>query len=150
MLQVLHNIDPFRKFAAIRVKQYKLIINQDAVFKTTWHPRYEVTGELDTLPQPSTLHGAVLKCGKWKRSSKAACDTNKFPCLFNIEKGAICSVFICLTGIASLLPLFSHDVNLLKRSSASKGHFQVAVNLVMKARLSAKLSMWKLVLFAFE
>ena len=90
MLQVLHNIDPIRKFAAIRVNQYKLIINQDEVFETTWHPRYEVTGELDTMPQPSTLRGAIIKCGEWKKSSKAACDTNEFPCLFNIEQGTIC------------------------------------------------------------
>jgi len=84
--EVLHNIDPLRKFAAIRVNQYKLIINQDAVFKTTWHPRYEVDGELDTMNQPSTLPGAVIKCGKWHRSKMAACDTNVFPCLFNIEE----------------------------------------------------------------
>ena len=87
LTQVLHNIDPLRKFAAIRVNQYKLIINQDAVFKTTWHPRYEVDGELDTMNQPSTLPGAVIKCGKWHRSKMAACDTNVFPCLFNIEEG---------------------------------------------------------------
>ena len=30
------------------------------------------------------------------------------------------------------------------------GHFRVAVNLTMKARLSAKLFIWKLVLFAYE
>lgn len=87
VFQVLHNIDPIRKFAAIRVGDYKLIINQDAVFKTTWHPRYDVTGELDTLPQPSTLPGAVIKCGKWYKSKKAACNTDDFPCLFNIRKG---------------------------------------------------------------
>ena len=50
-----------REFAAIRVEEYKLVVNQDAVFKTTWHPRYEVPGELETMPQPSTLPGAVLK-----------------------------------------------------------------------------------------
>lgn len=87
--QVLHNIDPIRQFAAIRVNQYKLIINQDAVFETTWFSRYEVTGELDTMPQPPTLPGAVIECGKWKTSKKAECDTNAFPCLFNIEKGTV-------------------------------------------------------------
>ena len=30
------------------------------------------------------------------------------------------------------------------------GHFRVAVNLIMEARLSAKLFIWKLVLFAYE
>ncbi|PFX15298.1 Arylsulfatase J [Stylophora pistillata] len=84
--EVLHNIDPIRKFAAIRVGDYKLIINQDAVFNTTWHPRYEVKGGLDSLPQPSTLPGAVIKCGKRPKSKKAACDTNEFPCLFNVRK----------------------------------------------------------------
>ena len=86
--QVLHNIDPIRKFAAIRVGDYKLIINQDDVYKTTWLPRYDVEGELDTLPQPSTLPGAVIKCGKWHKSERTACiNTDKLPCLFNIKKG---------------------------------------------------------------
>ena len=37
--EVLHNIDPLRKFAAIRNDRYKLVVNQDAVYETTWHPR---------------------------------------------------------------------------------------------------------------
>ncbi|XP_020614372.1 AP2/ERF domain-containing protein PFD0985w-like [Orbicella faveolata] len=84
--EVLHNIDPIRKFAAIRVGNYKLIINQDAVYKTTWHPRYDVEGELDTLPQPSTLPGAVINCGKWSKRKETVCNTDDFPCLFNIKK----------------------------------------------------------------
>ena len=87
LCQVLHNIDPIRKFAAIRVGNYKLIINQDAVFKTTWYPRYDVMGELNTLRQPSTVPGAVIDCGKWSESEEAVCNTDDFPCLFNIKKG---------------------------------------------------------------
>ena len=71
------------------MKQYKLIINQDAVFKTTWHGRYSIAEELDDDQQPSTLPGAVIKCGKWDKSEMASCDTDIFPCLFNIEKGTL-------------------------------------------------------------
>ncbi|CAH3139988.1 unnamed protein product [Pocillopora meandrina] len=84
--EVLHNIDPFRRFAAIRVKEYKLVVNQDADYKTTWLPRYNVPGELDSLPQPSTLPGAVIECGKWDSEEEAACKSDVFPCLFNVKE----------------------------------------------------------------
>ena len=84
---MLHNIDPILKFAAIRVKQYKLIINQDQVYRTTWYPRYNVTGSEEDLPQPETLPGAIVECGKWHKDKEAECDTEKFPCLFDISTG---------------------------------------------------------------
>ena len=68
------------------------------MFKTTWHSRYEVTGELDSIPQPSTIPGAVIECGEWKRSETAACDTGVFPCLFNVEQGIMRRTF--LSGVA--------------------------------------------------
>lgn len=71
------------------MKEYKLVVNQDAVYKTTWHPRYVVPGELETMPQPSTLPGAVVECGKWYSSVEAACKTDEFPCLFNIKEGKL-------------------------------------------------------------
>ncbi|XP_068709022.1 arylsulfatase I-like [Montipora foliosa] len=83
---VLHNIDPIRKFAAIRVNQYKLIINQDAVYETTWYPRYEVEEKQDSMEEPSTLPGAVIKCGEWSESNSTPCNTTVFPCLFNVEQ----------------------------------------------------------------
>ena len=85
------------------MKQYKLIINQDAVFKTTWHPRYSFTEELDGDQQPSTLPGAVIKCGKWDKSEAASCDTDIFPCLFNIEEGT--SIFDFVRVLSYKLPL---------------------------------------------
>ena len=75
-------MDPIRKFAAIRVNQYKLVVKQDAVFKTTWYPRYEVTGEFPH--QLSTLPGAIIDCGKNK---KTECNSDVSPCLFDISKG---------------------------------------------------------------
>ncbi|XP_015768460.1 PREDICTED: arylsulfatase I-like [Acropora digitifera] len=84
---VLHNIDPIRKFAAIRINQHKLIVNQDAVYETTWHPRYEVEGVLeDSVKQPTTLPGAVIKCDERLKSNGVSCNTSVFPCLFNIEQ----------------------------------------------------------------
>lgn len=71
------------------MEQYKLVVNQDAVYKATWYPRYEVPGELETMHQPSTLPGAVIKCGKWDSSIEAACNSDVFPCLFDIEEGKI-------------------------------------------------------------
>ena len=74
------------------------------MFKTAWYPRYEVPGELETMPQPSIIPGAVIECGEWKRSKKAACDTDVFPCLFNIEQGTSCCLFLSQT--AYFIPLF--------------------------------------------
>ena len=85
--QVLHNIDPINGFAAIRVERYKLVLNQDGFYKSTWYPRYEVPGELDTSPQPCTLPGAVIQCGEWNSSIESACNSAVFPCLFDIEEG---------------------------------------------------------------
>lgn len=86
---MLHNIDPIRQFAAIRVNQYKLVVNQDAVFNTTWHPRYEVSGKLGRSNQPHTLPGAIIECGLENTSQKVDCNTNLFPCLFDISKGML-------------------------------------------------------------
>ena len=92
--QVLHNIDPIRKFAAIRINQHKLIVNQDAVYETTWHPRYEVEGVLeDSVKQPTTLPGAVIKCDERLKSNGVSCNTSVFPCLFNIEQGMLSAIF---------------------------------------------------------
>ena len=85
-------MDPVRKFAAIRVKQYKLVVNQDAVFSTTWHPRYEVSGELKSAHQPQTLPGAIVDCGFRDVNQKSNCNTSAFPCLFDISKGK-CNLF---------------------------------------------------------
>ena len=93
---MLHNIDPIRKFAAIRVDQYKLVVNQDSAFRTTWHPRYAVVGELGTTAQADTLPGAVVDCGPQNMYQTMDCDTDVFPCLFDISKGnyeVIFSVF---------------------------------------------------------
>ena len=62
-------------------------MNQDGFYKSTWYPRYEVPGELDTMPQSCTLPGAVIQCGKWDSSIEAACNSDVFPCLFDIEEG---------------------------------------------------------------
>jgi arylsulfatase A-like enzyme len=86
--EILHNIDPLRKFAAIRVNNFKLIVNQDAVYKQTWHPRYEEeNGKQDDQSKPKTLPGAVVDCGRRNADEKTECNTSKFPCLFDIVKG---------------------------------------------------------------
>ena len=71
------------------MKEYKLVVNQDADNKITWLPRYNVPGELDSLPQPSTLPGAVIECGKWDSEEEAACKSDVFPCLFNVKEGKV-------------------------------------------------------------
>ena len=94
--QILHNIDPIRKFAAIRVDQYKLVVNQDAVFRTTWYSRYEVRDEpgsgassAETTAEARTLPGSVVDCGLAQNTDNDAvhCNTDLFPCLFDISKG---------------------------------------------------------------
>ena len=84
--EVLHNIDPVRDFAALRVENYKLVVNQDTVFSTTWHQRYEVHGELSDPPLPN-LPGAIINCGEWGSRKVTECDTDKFPCLFDLSRG---------------------------------------------------------------
>jgi len=62
-------------------------VNQDGFYKSTWYPRYEVPGELETMPQSCPLPGAVIQCGKWESSIEATCNSDVFPCLFDIEEG---------------------------------------------------------------
>ncbi|XP_048584832.1 arylsulfatase B isoform X2 [Nematostella vectensis] len=83
--EVLHNVDPIRKFAAIRVKNYKLIFNQDAVHKTEWFPRYEQTSEPKMDDLSERLPGAVIECGKWNHKTGKECVTDEFPCLFDLD-----------------------------------------------------------------
>ena len=85
--EILHNIDPIRKFAAIRVNNYKLIVNQDAVYKQTWHPRYDEKQQGEKTNKVKTLPGAVVDCGQWSTSKGNTCDTSEFPCLFDISNG---------------------------------------------------------------
>lgn len=88
--EILHNIDPIRQFAAIRVNNYKLIVNQDAVYKQTWHPKYDEQGQQrDEKNKVKTLPGAVVDCGQWNTTTGNTCDTSEFPCLFDISNGKI-------------------------------------------------------------
>ena len=57
------------------------------MFDSTWHPRYEVVREPGSNGQPYTLPGAIVHCGPEYIGQKVDCDTNLFPCLFDISKG---------------------------------------------------------------
>ncbi|XP_048584695.1 arylsulfatase B isoform X2 [Nematostella vectensis] len=82
--EVLHNIDPWRNFSAIRVEQYKLVVGQDDTYAVGWHPRYDGK-PLSSLPKPQTLPGAIVTCAT--RNKSKICDSkNGAACLFDIEK----------------------------------------------------------------
>lgn len=106
--EVLHNIDPMRDFAAIRVENYKLVVNQDTVFSTTWHQRYKVHGELSDPPLPN-LPGAIINCGEWGSRKVTECDTDKFPCLFDLSRGKRNATFIYSFIYISVLFIKSRD-----------------------------------------
>ena len=57
------------------------------MFYSTWHPRYEVVREPGANAQPYTLPGAIVHCGLEYIGQKVDCNTNLFPCLFDISKG---------------------------------------------------------------
>jgi len=120
--EILHNIDPIRKFAAIRVNNYKLIVNQDAVYKQTWHPRY-VEDQQMKKTEIKTIPGAAVDCGQWSESKGNQCNTSEFPCLFDISNGKMhLPAFSKLRGhdrqnsrraICNGLPSIKHDPSIL-------------------------------------
>ena len=89
--EVLHNIDPVAKNAAIRMGKYKLLVNQDMNFFSSWYRRFTSRRDPDDddqILQINVLQGAELVCTKWeKRDSTFDCDPSQSPCLYDMERG---------------------------------------------------------------
>lgn len=89
--EILHQFDPLQKNqCALRVGDYKLIINQDIGFYGDWYPRPAEVGELQDLTKPSTLPNAKVTCDKsyphpFLEMHAPPCDPMRKPCLFNIQ-----------------------------------------------------------------
>ncbi|XP_014789497.1 arylsulfatase J [Octopus bimaculoides] len=96
--EILHNIDPIRKFAAIRVNNYKLLIGHVAS-RGNWYPPYNeseryLSNEFDDwfsqdndFPVKMITHPKTVRvnCGGPKPPDAFHnCDDFKKPCLFNI------------------------------------------------------------------
>ena len=89
--EVLHNIDPVTKNAAIRMGKYKLIVKQDMNFYSSWYQRFSSRREADEdgeVLKINVLNGAELMCTKIKkRDSTFDCDPSRSPCLYDIDRG---------------------------------------------------------------
>lgn len=87
--EVLHNIDPITKNAAIRMGKYKLVVNQDMNFYSSWYQRFKSRRDPDDdaeILKLEVLTGAEVLCTKWeKRDSTFDCDPSQSPCLYDIE-----------------------------------------------------------------
>ncbi|XP_046851243.1 arylsulfatase B-like [Xenia sp. Carnegie-2017] len=87
--EVLHNIDPITKTAAIRMGKYKLIVNQDMNYFSSWYRRFHSRRDPDDHFKDvklKILTGAELTCSTVeKRDSTFDCDPSISPCLYNIE-----------------------------------------------------------------
>ena len=89
--EILHQYDPLSKNqCALRVGDYKIIMNQDIGFYGDWYPRPAEVGELQNLTKPPTLPNAHVKCDKsyphpFLEMHAPPCDSMKRPCLFNIQ-----------------------------------------------------------------
>ena len=89
--EILHQFDPLQKNqCALRVGDYKLVINQDIGFYGDWYPRPTEVGELKNATKPETLPHAKVKRNKnyphpFLEMHAPPCDPMKKPCLFNIQ-----------------------------------------------------------------
>ena len=89
--EILHQFDPLQKNqCALRVGDYKIILNQDIGYYGDWYPRPAEVGELQNLTKPVTLPNAKVTCDKnyphpFLELHAPPCDPMKKPCLFNIQ-----------------------------------------------------------------
>ncbi|XP_031571185.1 arylsulfatase B-like [Actinia tenebrosa] len=80
--EILHAIDPWRNFAAIRRGRYKLVVGMDDTYQDEpWHPRYK---DLLATEQPQVIPGAVLDCGERSKQDKKCDSRNGSTCLFDM------------------------------------------------------------------
>ena len=89
--EVLHNIDPIARTAAIRMGKFKLIVNQNMNFYSSWYQRSQARRDPDDdeeVLKINVLSGAEVMCTKLeKRDSTFDCDPSQSPCLYDIETG---------------------------------------------------------------
>ncbi|EDO38943.1 predicted protein [Nematostella vectensis] len=84
--EILHNIDPWRKFAGLRKGKYKIVQGMDDTYKGVgWYDRYPGHA-LSSMKQPELLPGAVIDCKKtFDEERKCDSSDGKF-CLFDMEE----------------------------------------------------------------
>ena len=111
--EVLHNIDPVNKFAAIRMGDFKLVMGRISADDNSWYPPPRVsedksgtelkfssefknsggadksvppTSNEDKFEQNWSSHGSPIKvhCGKKPLNASFNCMPEKSPCLFHI------------------------------------------------------------------
>ncbi|EDO49172.1 predicted protein, partial [Nematostella vectensis] len=89
--EVLHGIDTMQgNRAALRVGDYKVILNQDLKFYSDWYKRPEGEHELDYIRKPRLLSNATVDCTiksphPLLYTHAPLCNPQKKPCLFNIK-----------------------------------------------------------------
>ena len=89
--EILHGLDTFKgNKAALRVGEYKLVMNQDPSFYSDWFPRPADARVMDQLQKPRLLKDASLDCTirhphPLLYTHAPLCDPTRKPCLFNIK-----------------------------------------------------------------
>ena len=89
--EIIHGLDTFKgNRAALRVGEYKLIMNQDPGFYGDWFPRPADPFVMDQLQKPTLLKEAALDCTirhphPLLYTHAPLCNPTRKPCLFNIK-----------------------------------------------------------------
>ncbi|XP_077989285.1 arylsulfatase B-like [Glandiceps talaboti] len=83
--EILHNIDPISKTAALRVGDYKIITGREDLQYDGWYKPDELTEEI--LSQTKALNSPIfIDCGQKPVHAFENCKPIEKPCLFDISK----------------------------------------------------------------
>ncbi|XP_066269872.1 arylsulfatase B-like isoform X8 [Branchiostoma lanceolatum] len=88
-VEVLHNIDPKRKTAALRYSDYKIILGE--AYKGAWDGWYPPEGvttnrSKETNHVPRWSGPLKIKCGEKPANASTNCKPRDNPCVFNIKE----------------------------------------------------------------
>ncbi|XP_070560404.1 arylsulfatase B-like [Ptychodera flava] len=87
--EILHNIDPVSKTAALRVGSYKIVIGEDAGgHYDGWYKPDEITDENQSFKRGNSSLKSPLKidCGPKPENASTNCKPAEKPCLYDISK----------------------------------------------------------------
>ncbi|XP_033099224.1 arylsulfatase J-like isoform X2 [Anneissia japonica] len=79
-LEILHNIDTVGNYSALRVGDYKLVVN--SLYPDKWNDWYPTEGQGKVNPDP---RATVVHCPNKPTNASTNCQPFKAPCLFNIK-----------------------------------------------------------------